>query len=125
MIPQTTGKDRIFFFVQLQQPAVTTGMVGSREQASCNKTKMGLSKGLLEIQVRLGGRQIRQQREWIIAIDAVQRWHSFQSPIYLSIYLSAECVCAFRGKAKRVTGSERACETVDEAFPSTLSKSKE
>lgn len=95
--------------------------MGSGEQASCNKTKMSLLKGLLKIQVRLGGKRIRQQCEWIIAIDAVQRWHSFQSPIHLS----AECVCAFGGKAKRVTASERACETVDEAFPSTLSKSKE
>lgn len=101
-------------FVQLQQSAVTTGPVCSREQTSRNKTGMCLFDGLLEIRVRLGGKQICQRCEWIIAIDAVQRWHNFQSPTHLS----AVCVCAFGGKAKRVAGSERTCdEANDEVLP--------
>lgn len=82
-------------FVQLQ-PAVTTGLVSSREQASCSKSGMCLFDGLLEMRVQLGGKQICRWREWIIAIDAVRRWHNFQSPIHLS----AVCVCSFGGKAK-------------------------
>lgn len=103
-------------FVQLQQPAVKVGPVSSGEQTSCKKTGMCLFDGFLEIRMGLGGKRICQQCEWIIVIDAVQRWHNFQSPIYLS----AVCLCLW---AKHVTGSERACEPVDEVFPSTVSES--
>lgn len=98
-------------FVQLQ-PAVTTGLVSSKEQASCNKSGMCLFDGVLEMRVQLGGKQICQWREWIIAI-AVQCWHTFQSPIHLS----AVCVCSFGGKAKPVTSSEHGYEPVGEVFP--------
>lgn len=74
---------------------------------------MCLFDGLLEMQVQLGGKQICQWCEWIITIDAVQHWHNFQSPIHLS----AVCVRSFGGKAKHVTGSERAHEPVSEVFP--------
>lgn len=73
------------------------------------KTGMCLFDGSLEIRVRLGGKWICQRCEWIIAIDAVQRWHNFQSPIHLSVV----CVCARGGKARRVTGSK----SVDEVLP--------
>lgn len=74
---------------------------------------MCLFDGLLKIGAQLGGKQICQRCVWIIAIDAVQRWHNFQS----LIHLSTVCVRAFGEKVKRVTGSERATETVDEVFP--------
>ncbi len=100
-------------FVQLQQSAVTTGPVCSWEQTSPSKTGMCSFDGLVEIRVRLGGKRICQRCEWIIAIDAVQRWHNFQSPIHLS----AACVCAFGGKAKCVASSEHTREADDEVFP--------
>lgn len=95
-------------FVQLQ-PAVTTGLVSSREQASCNKSGMCLFDGLLEMRVQLGGKQICQWSEWIIAIDAVRRWHEVRSIYQLCVFVSF-----FGGKAKHVAVAH---EPVSEVFP--------
>lgn len=101
-------------FVQLHQPAVTTGSVGSREQASCNKTRMCLFDGLLEIRVQLGGERMCQRCEWIIQPSMLCRVGTIfkvRSIYQLNVFVP------LGEKAKRVTGRERACETADEVFP--------
>ena len=101
-------------FVQLHQPAVTTGSVSSKEQASCNKTRMCSFDGLLEIRVQLGGERMCQRCEWIIQPSMLRRAGTIFK--VRSIY-QLNVFAPLGEKAKRVTGRERACETVDEVFP--------